>query len=57
MEEQRAGNEPAESELTDPDLKRPDEAIKDLEPEEQAAEDVRGGAVDMFLKLDEIRGE
>ena len=57
MEEQPAGNEPADGELAEPELKRPDEAIKDLEPEEQAAEDVRGGAVDMFLKLDEIRGE
>lgn len=43
MEEQQAGNEPVESEPADLELKRPDEAIKDLEPEEQAAEDVRGG--------------
>lgn len=50
MEVQRAGNEPEESELADPELKRPDEAIKDLEPDEQAAEDVTGGATP-YLKI------
>jgi hypothetical protein len=45
MEEQPAGNGPAEGEVADPEQKRPDEAIKDLEPDEQAAEDVTGGAI------------
>jgi hypothetical protein len=44
MEEQPAGNEP--------ELKRPDEAIKDLELEEQAAEDVRGGGNPIYIKVD-----
>ena len=58
MEERSAGNGPAEGEVADPGLKRPDEAIKDLEPDEQAAEDVTGGAtVDMFLQLDGVKGE
>jgi len=51
MEEQPAGVEPTESELAEPELKRPDEVIKDLEPEEQAAEDVRGGASPITFKL------
>jgi hypothetical protein len=48
MEEQQAGNEPVESQPADAELKRPDEAITDLEPEEQAADNVRGG--NYFLK-------
>jgi hypothetical protein len=51
MEEQQAGIEPTESEIADPELKRPEEAIKDLEPEEQAAEDVTGGATPITFKL------
>jgi hypothetical protein len=47
MEEQQAGNEPVESQAG-AELKRPDEAITDLEPEEQAADNVRGG--NYFLK-------
>ena len=43
MEEQPAGNGPADGEVADPELKRPDEAIEDLEPDEQTAEDVTGG--------------
>jgi len=56
-EEQRAGNEPTEDELAGPELKHPDDAIKDLEPEEQAAEDVKGGRSDSYLKLGGIGGE
>ena len=57
MEEQLPGNEP-ESGLADLEMKRPDEAIKDLEPDEQEAEDVTGGARgDYFLKLEGIDGE
>ena len=55
-EEQRAGNEPTENELASPELKHPDEAIKDLEPEEQVAEDITGGS-HSFLKLGGIGGE
>jgi len=47
MEEQQASS--------DPELKRPDEAIKDLEPEELLAEDVRGGA-SSFIKNPELGG-
>ena len=36
-------NEPA----AEPELKRPDESIKDLEPDKDEAQDVKGG----FLKL------
>jgi hypothetical protein len=49
MEEQPAGNGPADGEVADPELKPPDEAIKDLEPDEQAAEDVTGGAQKQWL--------
>jgi hypothetical protein len=49
MEEQPAGNGPADGEVADPELKRPDEEIKDLEPEEQAAEAVTGGAQKKWL--------
>ena len=45
MDEKRSGADEAE-------LRRPDEAIKDLEPEEQEADAVVGG-----LKLDGIKGE
>lgn len=45
MDEKRTGAEEAE-------LKRPDEAIKDLEPDEQEGEAVTGGAVDSYLKYE-----
>ena len=51
MAEQRKGNAPAESQSADPQLKRPDEAIKDLEPEEQAAEHVKGGGISYLKHL------
>jgi hypothetical protein len=57
MEERQPVNEPAENEPADAELKRPEEAIKDLEPDEQAAEDVTGGGSDMFMKLGGIEGE
>jgi hypothetical protein len=33
------------------DLKQPDEAIKDLEPDEQEGEAVTGGAFDTYLEF------
>ena len=52
MEVQQAGNEPVEGHPADPELKRPDEAIVDLESREQAAGDVRGGAGAFVKRLE-----
>ena len=40
-------------EATDADLKRPEDAIKDLEPDAHEGEAVTGGAFDTFIKLDD----
>jgi hypothetical protein len=33
------------------ELRQPDEAIKDLEPDEQEGEAVTGGAIDSYIKF------
>jgi len=45
MDEKRMGSDEAE-------LKQPDEAIKDLEPDAQEGEGIQGGAIDSYIKLD-----
>jgi len=35
------------------ELKRPEEAIKDLEPDEHEGEAVTGGAIDSYIKIDD----
>jgi hypothetical protein len=44
MDETRSGRDEAE-------LQQPDEAIKDLEPEEHEGEAVTGGAIDSYLQF------
>ena len=39
-------------ESDDAQLKQPEEAIKDLEPDAQEGEGVQGGAIDSYIKLD-----
>ncbi len=36
-----------------PELKQPEDAIKDLEPDAQEGEGVMGGAVDSYLKIED----
>jgi hypothetical protein len=39
-----------EESVDDPELKRPEEAVKDLEPEEEEGEGVKGGALNAYIK-------
>jgi hypothetical protein len=38
--------------MAEAELRQPDEAIKDLEPDEQDGEAVTGGAIDSFIKTE-----
>ena len=53
MEEQNQGTQQEK----EPELRQPEEAVKDLEPDARESGDVKGGAVDAFLKVDIPQGE
>jgi hypothetical protein len=45
-----------EKQAQEPELKRPEDAVEDLEPDAEDTEAVKGGAVDAFSKYDSIKG-
>jgi hypothetical protein len=54
MDETRRSDESA----AEPELKQPEEAIKDLEPTEQEGDGVAGGAIDSYMQFgDSIKYE
>ena len=46
MDEQRQ----ADKQEKEPEVRRPDEAIKDLEPDKEEGDAVKGGAAPIFIK-------
>jgi hypothetical protein len=55
--EQQRADQTLDGSGDDTALRRPDEAIKDLEPDKEEGEAVTGGAFDAYLQFNPVKGE